>query len=177
VPRRRLTPAWLAGRARATLTRADLLLFNAVQGSRLIPWLLRWALLRAWGVDARTHRINEHCWFGGRDVHIGPGSFVNFGCVFDNLGTITIGSGCDIGMETLFATSTHEIGAPERRAGAVSGQPIVVGDGCWIGARAMILPGTTVGAGCIVAAGAVVRGDCEPNGLYAGIPARRVRDL
>jgi maltose O-acetyltransferase len=172
-----LTPAWLAARARATLTRADLLVFNAVQGNRLVPWLVRWGLLRAWGVDAKSHRINEHCWFGGRDVHIGSGSFVNFGCVFDNLGTITIGARCDIGMETLFATSTHAVGTAERRAGQVSGRPIVVGDGCWIGARAVILPGTTIGAGCIIASASVVNRDCEPNGLYAGNPARRVRDL
>jgi maltose O-acetyltransferase len=40
-----------------------------------------------------------------------------------------------------------------------------------------VLPGVTIGAGCAVAAGAVVTADCEPDGLYAGVPARRVRDL
>ena len=37
--------------------------------------------------------------------------------------------------------------------------------------------GVTVGDGCVLAAGAVVTGDCEPDGLYAGVPARRVKDL
>ena len=37
--------------------------------------------------------------------------------------------------------------------------------------------GVTVGDGCVVAAGAVVREDCEPGGLYAGVPARRVKKL
>jgi acetyltransferase-like isoleucine patch superfamily enzyme len=41
----------------------------------------------------------------------------------------------------------------------------------------MIMPGVEVGPGCVVAAGAVVIKDCEPNGLYAGVPAKRVRDL
>jgi maltose O-acetyltransferase len=175
--RHRLTPTWLAARATAALTRANLLVFNAVQGNRLVPWLVRWALLRAWGVDSRTHRVSEGCWFGGRDIHIGAGSFVNFGCVFDNLGSIRIGAGCDIGMQTVFATSTHAVGPSSRRAGEVSGRPIDVGDGCWIGARAIVLPGVSVGPGCIVAAGSVVNRDCEPNGLYAGNPAKRVRDL
>jgi maltose O-acetyltransferase len=53
----------------------------------------------------------------------------------------------------------------------------VIEDGCWIGAGATILPGVTVRAGCIVASGAIVTKDCEPNGLYAGNPARRIREL
>jgi maltose O-acetyltransferase len=40
-----------------------------------------------------------------------------------------------------------------------------------------VLPGVTVGDGCVIAAGAVVNADCQPDGLYAGVPARRVRDL
>jgi len=68
-------------------------------------------------------------------------------------------------------------GAPERRAGAVGGKPVAVGNGCWIGARVMVMPGVSVGDGCVVAAGAIVTKDCEPHGLYAGVPAQRVRDL
>jgi maltose O-acetyltransferase len=41
----------------------------------------------------------------------------------------------------------------------------------------MLLPGVTVGDGCVIAAGSVVTGDCEPHGVYAGVPAKRVRDL
>jgi hypothetical protein len=39
------------------------------------------------------------------------------------------------------------------------------------------LPGVVIGPGCVIAAGAVVVSDCKPNGLYAGVPARRLRDL
>jgi acetyltransferase-like isoleucine patch superfamily enzyme len=39
----------------------------------------------------------------------------------------------------------------------------------------MIMPGVTIGAGVVVAAGAVVTKDCEAGGLYAGIPAKRLR--
>jgi maltose O-acetyltransferase len=74
-------------------------------------------------------------------------------------------------------SSTHEIGAPDRRAGTDVGKPVTVGDGCWIGARAVILPGVAVGDGCISAAGAVVTRDCQANGLCAGIPAKLIRHL
>ncbi|WP_247602466.1 DapH/DapD/GlmU-related protein [Gordonia rubripertincta] len=63
------------------------------------------------------------------------------------------------------------------RAAGEGRRPIVVGDYCWIGAGAIILPGVVVGEGCIISAGAVVIRDCEPNGLYAGVPAIRKRDL
>ena len=172
-----VTPEQLLARAHTTVTRAGVLVFNALQGSHLTPKLLRWAALRAWGVQAATHQISHGCWFGGSRVAIGAGTYVNFGCVFDNLAPVSIGARCDIGMRTMFVTSTHEVGPAERRAGPLAGKPVVVEDGCWIGAGATILPGVTVRAGCIVASGAIVTKDCEPNGLYAGSPARRVREL
>jgi maltose O-acetyltransferase len=47
----------------------------------------------------------------------------------------------------------------------------------WMGARVTVLPGVTVGDGCVIAAGAVVTKDCEPGGVYAGLPARRIRSV
>jgi acetyltransferase-like isoleucine patch superfamily enzyme len=175
--RGRITPSWLVSHSRASVERANLLVFNALQSLPVIPLLLRWALLRAWGVKAATRRISHGCWFGGRDIHIGPDTFVNFGCVFDNLGSIRVGAGCHFGMRAMLVTSTHEIGPASSRAGRLEGKPITVGDGCWIGAGAIVLPGVTVGTGCIVASGAVVTRECEPHGVYAGNPARRLRDL
>jgi len=80
-------------------------------------------------------------------------------------------------MEVLLCTSTHEIGSESQRAGTTIQLPIIIEDGCWVGARANILPGVKIGKGCIIAAGSVVTKDCEPNGLYAGVPAKRIRDL
>ncbi|MGO9754007.1 MAG: DapH/DapD/GlmU-related protein [Solirubrobacteraceae bacterium] len=80
-------------------------------------------------------------------------------------------------MDVIFAAASHELGEPERRATGVLARPIVIGDGCWIGARATILAGVTIGAGCVVGAGAVVVADTQPNCVYAGVPARRLREL
>jgi len=74
-------------------------------------------------------------------------------------------------------TSTHRLGDARRRAGEWEARPVRIEDGCWIGAGAILLPGVAVGEGCVVAAGAVVRESCEPNGLYGGVPARRLEDL
>lgn len=56
----------------------------------------------------------------------------------------------------------------------VAGQ-VSIGDSCWLGARATILPGVTIGEGTIIGAGAVVTEDCKPGAVYAGVPARRIR--
>lgn len=138
---------------------------------------VRWAILRACGVNVATRGISARVRFSGPDVAIGRGSYVNSDCFFDAMAPITLGKGVAVGMDVLFATSTHEIGPAARRAGNLTSAPIRVEDGVWIGARAVLLPGVTVGAGCVIAAGAVVAADCEPNGLYGGVPARRIRDL
>jgi len=153
------------------------LVVNGVAASTLIPRRMRWALYRIRGIPVATHQISPRCFFGGRQISIGPGTFVNYGCFFDSLAPIDIGSDCAIGMHARFITSTHRPGGPQRRAGAPYGAPITVGAGCWIGAGATILPGVTIGEGCIIGSGAVVTGDCPPHTLCAGNPARRIRDL
>ncbi len=60
-------------------------------------------------------------------------------------------------------------------------RPVVIGDHVWIGARALICPGVTIGEGAVVGAGAVVTRDVAPYAIVAGNPARvigqRTRDL
>ena len=56
-------------------------------------------------------------------------------------------------------------------------EPIEIGDNVWIGARAIILKGVTIGAGSVVAAGSVVTKDVGPGELVAGSPARYIKDV
>lgn len=152
-------------------------LIDALVWSPLLPRKARRAVLRAYGLRIRTSNVMPRCHFGGSDIGLGAGTFVNRGCVFDNSASIEIGERVMIGMEVMFTTSTHALGSSERRGMEVTSAPIVVGDGCWIGARATVLPGVTIGEGCVIGAGALVREDCEPNCLYAGVPARRIKAL
>ena len=55
--------------------------------------------------------------------------------------------------------------------------PIEVHDGCWIGANSTILPGSVIEKGCVIAAGSFVKGLLKPNRLYAGVPAKEIRQL
>lgn len=124
--------------------------------------------------------VRRNIYISSTNISIGSDSFVNQYCKFYSGGKdakIKIGDRCRIAMEVSFIGITHEIGSAQSRAGADVSYPIKVGNGCWIGARSTILPGVTVGDGCIIAAGSVVNKDCEPNSLYAGVPARKIKDL
>lgn len=150
---------------------------NGFVASPLLTNPVRGALMRMYGMRVPIHGIRPGIHFGGRDVTIGEGTFVNYGCFFDGSAPIRVGTRCGIGMEVMFCTSTHVLGGPEERAGHVDPKPITIGNGCWIGTRVVLLPGVTIGDGCVIAAGAVVNRDCAPNGMYAGVPARRIKDL
>ena len=56
-------------------------------------------------------------------------------------------------------------------------KPIVIADNVWIGGRAVIFPGVTIGEGSIVSACAVVTADVPPYSIVAGNPARRIGAL
>ena len=143
----------------------------------LVPRRLRVLLLRLWGMDVGKATLYPRSFFGGPNIAIGDGSFLNFHCYLDNGARIEIGRNCHLGPGTTILTSDHEPGGAGSRAGTVVERPVTVGDGCWLGARVVVCPGVSVGDGCVVAAGAVVTRDCAPDGLYGGVPARRLRDL
>ncbi len=151
---------------------------NFLASSAATPRPLRYFYYRLFKMDIQTPSIQFGSFFRGPAIKIGHLSFVNYGCVFENaMAPIEIGSECQIAMEVMFCTGTHTISGEHSRCGIPIGLPIKVEDGCWIGTRATIMPGVTIKQGCVIAAGAVVTKSCEPNGLYAGVPARRMRDL
>lgn len=157
---------------------AQHLWLNEIGGSPLTPRPLRLLVYRLGRVRTKTLDIYSRCTIVGTGpLTIGKNSFVNGGCYFEAVGPISIGAETAIGMEAMFVTSSHPLDENGRFSTRAVPRPVVVGDGCWIGARALILPGVTIGDGVIVAAGAVVAKDCEPRGLYGGVPARRIKDL
>lgn len=119
-------------------------------------------------------------WLYGRGLLcIGSNTWLSPGVIFYTHldAPIVIGANCDIGPAVEFIPGGHVIGSASRRAGSGTANPISIGNGCWIGAKSIILGGVNIGDGCIVAAGAVVTCDVPPNCLVAGVPARVKRQL
>lgn len=153
------------------------LIVNGIAASSMLLPRTRRRLYRSAGMKIETFGVRPGCIFHTSKISIAADTLVGARCHFENREPISIGKRCSLAPEVMIATSSHEIGPREQRAGAHDGRPVVIGDGCWLGMRVTVLPGVTIGSGCIVAAGAVVIEDCERDGLYAGVPARRVRDL
>jgi maltose O-acetyltransferase len=151
---------------------------NSVASSAILPSKTRILLYRICGLNIKKGAfMHPKSIFNGIEVEIGENTFINYNCTFKNQDLIIIGKNCSVKMEVMFCTATHELGTTDKRAGKVKGIPIIINDGCWIGSRATILAGVTIGSGCIVGAGSLVTKDCEPNGLYVGIPAKRIKDI
>ena len=102
---------------------------------------------------------------------VGDYSTINEDCRLDNRGGLTIGSHVSISPEVCLLTADHNPQDPEFRGRE---RPIVVDDYVFIGTRALILPGVTLGRGAVVAAGAVVTRDVAPLSIVAGSPAREI---
>lgn len=125
--------------------------------------------------------ITGHLKFFGRgSVSFGSDCWIGIGCRFyipEGISVI-IGDRCDIAPEVIFQAGTHKNGSARRRAGTGTASSIDVGPGSWIGVRSTLLPGVKLGAGTVVAAGAVVKtGEYPPHVLLAGVPARIIKVL
>ena len=150
---------------------------NGWASSNLTPKPIRIMIYKMYGIDLKSYGIRGGCFFGRPRVSIGKDTFINYNCFFEATNKITIGNNCAVAMGVTFCNSNHDTNNPSRRAGEVESQPITVGNGVWIGANSTILPGVIIGDGCVIAAGAVVANDCEPNGIYGGVPAKKIKNL
>ena len=118
-----------------------------------------------------TSRVNVP---RGLDVHPSVRSYfaTSGGCYFQAVNGISLGEG------TIFAPGVKMISADHDTsdlAAHVPGAPIAIGRRCWIGANAVVLPGTRLGDDVVVGAGAVVKGEFPPRCVIAGVPARIIR--
>lgn len=111
--------------------------------------------------------INENA-----TLEIGSG-FCNHGARIHCFNHITIGDGVYIGDDVAIRDDDgHEIIGSERPRS----MPIVIKDHVWIGAKATILKGVTIGEGAVVAAGSVVSKDIPPRCMVAGVPAKIIKE-
>lgn len=108
----------------------------------------------------------------GERVSIGSRCFLWAG---PDKGRIVIGDDVLFGPEVVVTAANYRFndGAPVTKQLMEEGD-VVIGDDVWIGARAIILPGVTIGDGAIIGAGALVRSDVPPFAIAVGVPARVV---
>jgi acetyltransferase-like isoleucine patch superfamily enzyme len=106
---------------------------------------------------------------------IGDRAFINYGVDIAATGLVAIGADCLIGTHVSIIDNDFH-GVVDRQRVPAS-KPVIIGDNVWIGNRAIILPGVTIGEGAVVGAGSVVTRDVPARTVVAGNPARVVREL
>lgn len=124
----------------------------------------------------------------GRNISLGNNVSINMNCTFVDCNKITVGNNVLISSNVQIYTSTHPVELKERLTPEwteESGEyfcrtyalPVAIGDGCWIGGGAIILPGVRIGDGSVIGAGSVVTKDVPENCVAAGNPCRVLRRI
>lgn len=112
-------------------------------------------------------------------VEIGEEVYINSCCVFYSGNGIKIGNKVLIGPNCNIVPTNHNfdsIDLPIRNQGFQDSKGgVIIEDDVWLGANVTLLDGAIIRKGCIIAAGAVVNGPTEPFGIYAGIPAKKIK--
>ena len=119
---------------------------------------------------------------------VGRFSYINSGSVFGGNDSISIGSFTSISYNVYcWAGDNHEtrsvtsyplknvLGMELSYAELRQNEQVTIGSDVWIGQGSRILGGVTIGDGCVIGTRAVVTRDCEPFGVYVGVPAKLIK--
>ena len=115
----------------------------------------------------------EANFFAPSGISIGQNSIIGYRSFLDGRGKLNIGNHVDIASEVLIYTDEHNINSSDF---GNSFAPVTIKDYVFIGPRAIILPGVTIGRGAVVAAGAVVTKDIPDFEIWGGIPAKKISE-
>ena len=118
-----------------------------------------------------------HSNWGGAHVHFGHDVYANFNLTLVDDTHIYVGSHTMIGPNVTIATAGHPILPPLRKKAYQYNMPVHIGENCWIGAGALILPGVTIGENTVIGAGSVVTKDIPANVVAVGNPCRVLRPI
>ncbi len=130
---------------------------------------------------SHTVNVKQNAYFGlGNNIELGFNSDIGMGAKIYGVsggGKLYIGNNVMMAPEVTILTLSHNYhrkDIPIIKQGFNVNQ-VVINDDVWIGYRAIILPGVTVGKGSVIAAGAVVTKDIEPNTVVGGVPAKFIK--
>lgn len=109
-------------------------------------------------------------------VHIGVNVSIHPMCYIEGAGGVTIGDDVSIAHSVSILSSEHEFADRNEKINnqGCELRSTTIGDDVWIGAGVRVLAGAHISRGCIIAAGAVIKGRTEEYSIYGGIPARKI---
>lgn len=133
----------------------------------------------------RGNSLTDGCWlwpidagYDGVRIRVGEGNYFNRDCMLDACGYIQIGDRNMFGPGVYITDANHAM--PEGGSiveGHMDVGQVVIGNDCWLGAKAVILKDVVLGDRCVVGAGAVVNKSFAAGSVIVGVPARLVKVL
>lgn len=152
-------------------------LFRGVPG--VLGYLTRYLLYKAlFGKLDSLCVIQPNVFFVNcRRIRCGRNFAVNSNTYINAVGGVDIGDDVLFGPNVVISSGEHQYSSEKT---PVTLQPIVrkkiiIGNGVWIGANAVIMPGVTLGEGTVVGAGSIVTKPTEPFSVVVGVPAKKIR--
>ena len=148
-------------------------------GNHLVARLPSFRLRHAYYRRVLGYELGPGCcihmgsFFTGQHVRIGPHTILNRHCYVDGRIGVQIGANCSISPEVYILSLDHD---PQNPDFGTRGGVTTIGDHVWIGVRAIIRAGVTIGEGAVIGAGAVVTRDIAPWRIAVGNPAREIKD-
>ncbi|WP_428897660.1 maltose O-acetyltransferase [Parelusimicrobium proximum] len=113
----------------------------------------------------------------GSNIYIGENFYANYDCVMLDVCKIEIGDNCLLGPGVHIYAATHPVRAEDRVKKIEFGKHVKIGDNVWVGGRAVINPGVSIGNNVVIASGAVVTKNVPDNVVVAGNPARVLKSI
>ncbi len=113
----------------------------------------------------------------GSNTYIGNNFYSNFNLTVVDDSKVYIGDDVMCAPNVTIATAGHPLCAEFRRQGAQFSLAVKIGNGVWLGANVVVLPGVTIGDGAVIGAGSIVTKDVPANVLAFGVPCRVVRQI
>lgn len=122
----------------------------------------------------------------GRFTTIGKNFYANFNLTILDICPIHIGDNVMCGPNVSLITAMHPLMYQQRNLRQQAdgqlgnyeyGQPVTIGDNCWLASNVTVCPGVTIGNGCVIGAGTVVTKDIPDNSLVVGVPGKVIRKI
>lgn len=113
----------------------------------------------------------------GFNISIGDNFFSNFNTVFIDCSRIVIGNNVMFGPNCCIDGAGHPTDTVRRNEGYEYAYPITIEDDVWLGSGVHIMPGITIGRGCVIGAGSIVTKDIPPYSLAVGNPCHVIREI
>ncbi len=127
----------------------------------------------------RRSVIESFCCINNAVGDVVIGDYTRIGMHNTIIGPVAIGSHVNLAQGVVVTALNHNYSDTTLRIDeqGISTNPVTISDDVWIGANAVILPGTTIGRHVVVAAGAVVTKDIPDNSIVGGVPAKIIKEL